>query len=118
MAGKERGEDGRFVQGNSGGPGRPRRAVEDEYLMVLSDAVSLGVWKDIVKRAVEDAKDGDWRARRWLSLYLLGAPRKNMLFDLAVCEGMGKSVEDKVKRGAEIESISDPIARALANMTL
>jgi hypothetical protein len=43
---------GRFTVGNPGGPGRPRRAVEREYLAAMSDAVSLDEWREIVKAAV------------------------------------------------------------------
>jgi hypothetical protein len=43
--------NGRFAVGNPGGPGRPRRAIEREYLAALSDTVSLGDWREIVERA-------------------------------------------------------------------
>lgn len=31
-------------------------------------------WTAIIRRAIEDAGNGNWRARRWLSDYALGAP--------------------------------------------
>jgi len=49
-------DNGRFAPGNPGGPGRPRRAIESEYLATLGDAVSLDDWREIVTRAVSDAK--------------------------------------------------------------
>ncbi len=64
--------NGRFAPGNSGGPGRPRRAVEHNYLTVISDAVSLDDWRTVVVRAVADARKGDARARDWLAKHLVG----------------------------------------------
>src|SRR5262249_55014346 len=61
---------GRFAAGNAGGPGRPRRAVEREFLSALSDAISLEDWQDIVKTAVAAAKQGDSRARDWVTRYV------------------------------------------------
>lgn len=63
---------GRFAAGNAGGPGRPSRATETEYLRVLSDACPPETWQRIVAKAVTDALDGDGAARAWLSRYLLG----------------------------------------------
>ena len=68
----ERDERGRFLRGNGGGPGRPPLMIEADYLTALTDAVLLDDWVKIVERAVADAKDGDNKARSWLSKYLLG----------------------------------------------
>ena len=65
---------GRFAPGNPGGPGRPRRKVERDYLGRMSDAVSLDDWQRITHRAVQDALDGDGTARAWLSRHLLPIP--------------------------------------------
>jgi hypothetical protein len=65
-------ETGRFAPGNPGGPGRPRRAVERDYLGALSENVTLDDWKAVVTTAVKDAKSGDAKARDWLAKYLLG----------------------------------------------
>jgi hypothetical protein len=65
-------KNGQFSEGNSGGPGRPPRRVEAEYLKVTMRTCSLEDWAAIVKRAVLDAKKGDGRARDWLGKYLLG----------------------------------------------
>jgi len=40
----------------------------------LTEVVTPEVWVAIVKRAVEDAKQGDARARAWLADYLIGRP--------------------------------------------
>jgi len=65
---------GRFAPGNSGGPGRPRRATERAYLAVISEACPQDAWREIVARAVADAKAGDAKARDWLAAYLVGRP--------------------------------------------
>jgi hypothetical protein len=77
---------GKFAAGNAGGPGRPPRATEREYLVALSESCSTHDWQEIVTRAVDDAKDGDAKARSWLAGYLIGEPgsRGEMLHSLAV----------------------------------
>ena len=64
----------RFQPGNPGGPGRPKRTTEDRYLRSLESVVSMTDWREIVEKAVTQAKRGDSRAREWLSGYLLGKP--------------------------------------------
>ncbi len=91
---------GRFAAGNPGGPGRPRRLVEADYLAKISESVSLTDWQQIVQKANEDAKNGDWRAREWLTQYLVGREPKHTLFDLAVLEHGGKSLDDDIKSKA------------------
>jgi hypothetical protein len=63
---------GTFAKGNKFGRGRPPRPREVAYLRKLVDSVSLRDWREIAKKAVADAKEGDAAARSWLSLYLLG----------------------------------------------
>jgi len=70
----KRNSDGTFAKGNAGGPGRPPRATESEYLRVLMGACSLDTFREIVERAVTDAKAGDAQARVWLATYLVGKP--------------------------------------------
>ena len=93
MSGRD--SNGRFAVGNHGGPGRPRRVVEVEYLDALSDAVGLHDWREIAQRAVSDAKNGDATARAWLTKHLL--PEKpGGLMDLAVAEHDDRSVDDQI----------------------
>ena len=68
----DRNTNGTFAAGNPGGPGRPRRGVERQYLAAFAEAVSLDDWQAIIQRAVADAKAGDAKARDWLSKYLVG----------------------------------------------
>jgi hypothetical protein len=64
---------GRFVQGNAGGPGRPRRRAGDR-LAAIEAGVTFDVWRRIIARAIADALAGDHRARSWLSRYLIPEP--------------------------------------------
>jgi hypothetical protein len=91
--------NGRFAAGNPGGPGRPRRAVELEYLAILADAVPPGQWKKIVAHAVKDALAGDSKARRWLGEHLLGRQREPLTM-LAVTEAAGTLDDDIRARAA------------------
>jgi hypothetical protein len=71
----DRNSNGRFAPGNPGNrhaKGRPKRAVERRYLQITVGTVSPEDWRDIVTRAVQDAKAGDHQARSWLSKHLLG----------------------------------------------
>lgn len=86
---------GRFAQGNPGGPGRPRRVVELDYLATLGDALTLEDWAAIVRRAVADAKNGSGTAREWVSKYALGANPMG-LFDLARREALGVTSGDEI----------------------
>jgi hypothetical protein len=91
---------GQFAPSNPGGPGRPRRATERDYLAALSEACPPGVWREIIERAVIDAKDGDAKAREWLARYLIGGPKQEAesLLSLAVDEGMDSDpVAEEIK---------------------
>ena len=67
-----RGPNGKFARGNAGGPGRPRRETEREYLEAISEVVKQADWRRIVGKAKEDAIAGDAKARDWLGKYLIG----------------------------------------------
>ena len=66
---------GRFAKGNAGGPGRPKRDVEREYLAQMTANCTLSQFAKIVNKAAEQAIAGDHRARQWLSQYLLPDPQ-------------------------------------------
>jgi hypothetical protein len=72
--GKDRNGNGQFAPGNPGGPGRPRRVAERDYLVTLTEECPPETWRAICRRAVADAEKGDAKARDWLSRYLLGNP--------------------------------------------
>ena len=93
-----RSDNGRFEKGNSGGPGRPRRAIEADYLKAFSDAVPLDAWRTIVSRAVADAQAGDARARDWVARHVLGSEPPTLLSIAATEErtANGEEVVDEV----------------------
>jgi len=64
-----------FKPGQSGNPnGRPKKAREERFLEITLSAVSFEDWKEIIEKAVAQAKHGDGTARKWLSDYLIGQP--------------------------------------------
>ena len=66
---------GRFVPGSSGNPkGRQSKDRETKYLSVAQRVCGFREWREIVLVAVDQAKEGDAQARRWLSEYLIGKP--------------------------------------------
>src|SRR5262245_28501281 len=72
----DRDAKGRFRKGHPGNrnaTGRPPRAVEHDYLSATIGAVSVSEWVAVVVKALDQAKDGDAKARDWLSRVLIGA---------------------------------------------
>ena len=70
---------GQFKPGQSGNPnGRPPKPKEEKFFKTTLSAVSLSDWREIVKKAVEQAKRGNPSARKWLSDYLLGPPQQKV----------------------------------------
>lgn len=65
--GNGRDKGGRFASGSPGGPGRPRREVERQYLDATVAAVPVERWANVVAKALADAEAGDAAARAWLS---------------------------------------------------
>ena len=90
MAKDGRNDKGQFVDGNPGGPGRPPRVIENEYLKVFTENVSLDDWGEIIAKTVELAKDGDNAARSWLSDRLIG---KGGLIAIGELESLVKDAE-------------------------
>lgn len=80
--GDVRDERGRFKKGHPGGPGRPRRQTEEQRLAAFRRAVSQEDWSAIIRRAVEQAKDGDRHARQFLAGYLIGKPTEYVVADV------------------------------------
>ena len=76
----KRDESGKFVKGHTGGPGRPKKEREQRFLEITLSEVTFDDWRDIIRRAVSDAKKGDPAARKFLADYLIGPPvQKNEL---------------------------------------
>ncbi len=60
----------KISKGNKGGPGRPPRPVEEEYLRAISDAISPEDWRAATMALLEKAKAGDTKAFEVLSRYV------------------------------------------------
>jgi hypothetical protein len=86
--------NGRFSFGNPGGPGRPRRVTEKDYLAVLAEEVPPETWRAICRRAAADAKDGDAKARDWIARYLLGPPAELPALGAATTQPEGLKRDD------------------------
>ncbi|MEL7626970.1 MAG: DUF5681 domain-containing protein [Anaerolineaceae bacterium] len=72
---KQRDENGRFVKGHSGNPtGRAPRVREERFYQITLSTVTFDDWKEIVTKAVAQAKSGDDKARKFLADYLIGPP--------------------------------------------
>ena len=112
MKNDRRNTNGTFAKGNAGGPGRPRRAVEVEYLAKLGETVSLADWQKVVAKAKKDAIAGDARARDWLSRFLLGTQPTQSLLDIAAGEAAEISTEEQI----DLRSKQIKEAEMMANM--
>ena len=98
----DRKSDGTFALGNPGGPGRPRLAVEREYLTGFVEGVSRADWQAIIHKAVADAKAGNAKAREWLSKHLVGSD------PIALVELREEFERLKAAMGVEDETGNDP----------
>ncbi len=103
MSNDERNTDGTFAPGNGGGPGRPRRAVELEYLGIVAGVVTLERWQRICEAAAVNAEAGDTAARAWLSKYLLGDTPPT-LFELARRDSAGVTPDAELAAQLEMDS--------------
>ncbi len=113
MSDNGRDKHGRFQVGNAGGPGRPRRAIEREYIGAVSEAVSIDDWRGIISKAREDALAGDHQARQWLTHFLIGDERIS-LTQLAALEHLGLSADLEVAGLADM--IQNPPSAWMANL--
>ncbi len=100
----DRDETGRFLPGNSGSPGRPRRQTEAAYLHATLSACSVEMWGKIVDRAVADALGGDAKAREWLATYLIGksAAVAPSATEALVAELLAQVQDGVLERAAEL----------------
>ena len=104
----DRNTNGRFAAGWCGGPGRPSRSVEAQYLITLRESVPLETWGKICEAAVAQAVSGDAKAREWLANYLIGKP----LQAVEVEEPQGPRLTLWDLLAAIREAVPDPEAQA------
>jgi hypothetical protein len=70
----DRDANGRYLKGHKSNGGRPSRPREEQYYHILMTTVTYDDWRAIINKAIEQAKRGDYQARKWLSDYLAGEP--------------------------------------------
>lgn len=70
---KWREPNGNFKLGNPGGPGRAF-VRQERFLLAINEAVTPVHWNKIIKKAIEQAIDGDRHAREFLAKWLMGQP--------------------------------------------
>jgi hypothetical protein len=116
MSTNGRNGNGRFTHGNPGGPGRPRRPVEHEYLARLNAVVTLDVWQQIVQRAAQDALEGDSKARDFVAKYVLGDDRVSLL-ELAINDRAGMSADVVIGGEAARQKLRAGILRLQCALT-
>ena len=69
----QRDDKGRFLPGQNPNPGgRPKE--RKEYMDILRSTLTPAAWRAICKKAIEQAKDGDKAARKWVAAYAIGRP--------------------------------------------
>ncbi len=71
----ERDGRGRFLPGNPGGPGRPKKEPSNRFHIALEEVVTDREWRRLVRNTLERALDGDLKAMDWLAKHLLGKPK-------------------------------------------
>jgi hypothetical protein len=69
-------------------------------------AVSLDDWTAIVQKAVSDAKDGDAKAREWLTKILIG-DKPSLSIVLAKLETGADDVESEIRRMEENKRMAE-----------
>jgi len=101
---------GGFQPGRSGNPsGRPAYAAE--FTQRLVKLVKRADWRDIVLKAVEQAKRGDSKAREWLSDRLMG--KANQYMDVTSdCEPINLIDFDKLS-DEELTKIGEIVESAI-----
>jgi hypothetical protein len=71
-----RDDHGRFKPGCQAGPGRPKYLTRRELCEFFKEKVTERDMNEILRDAVERAKDGDYRAREWVFRTVKAAERE------------------------------------------
>lgn len=82
---------GRFV--NFAGPGRPRRAVELDFVRDMSDTITRERWRAIVGKVAELAEGGERWAVETVARWVMGSSPP-ALFDVAIRDELGLTSSD------------------------
>ncbi|MCF7960766.1 MAG: hypothetical protein K9M08_08480 [Pirellula sp.] len=75
----------KFQKGNPGGPGRPKTKNTD-YAQLIKDCLTPTAAFQIIDKAIENAKQGDARARAWLFSHVVAPIPKTVLVNEAALD--------------------------------
>lgn len=70
----EREQNGRFAKGNGGGPGRPKKVREEEWLAILTKTVKTEDLEKVFASGLSRAMAGDVQWAKLLLAYGIGLP--------------------------------------------
>ena len=88
--------------------------LKEKYLKKIRTSITLTEWRDIVKKAIEDARRGDYKARQWLSDYLIGKPKQAV----DITTGGEKLTKDDPERiDRAISTFADAIGKILSRQS-
>ncbi len=96
-----RDDHGRFKRGNTFGRGRPRKEIERDYLSAIRDACSSEDVKEIFGKVVEQAKQGDLKAARFVIEQFVGSREPHDLTQIAIDEQLGYDPVEEAVQGAD-----------------
>jgi hypothetical protein len=65
-------QKGNHEQAKRKHPGRHKRAFEEKFIGILRSSVSADDWQQVVAKALDQARNGDTKAREWLSNWMQG----------------------------------------------
>jgi len=74
-----RDDHGRFLRGGGGGPGRPKKSIEEQYAECIKRALSAKDVIDVFHRMLAAAKKGDVSAGKLVLSYTLGLPADSVV---------------------------------------
>jgi hypothetical protein len=94
-----------FKPGGKGGPGRPKRSVEEEYLRIGTEAVPPEKVQAILAKLADQAAAGDVRAAQVVIRFLYGG---DPVLTRKLMAQLAEEIE-RVRRG-ELANGSDPAA--------
>lgn len=95
-----------------------RKALQDAAVARLHDLhvlVTTKRWATIILKAVDQAEEGDWRARKWLGDYLMGPPVQRVEAEVAVSDS--RSFSDEMRSQAVEALLAQSGARRVVDVT-
>jgi aryl-alcohol dehydrogenase-like predicted oxidoreductase len=112
--GDHRDAKGRFAYGHPGGPGRPRRALEQDYLHTLSAACPPERLAGIVERLAVAAERGDQSAIQILLRYLVGNPSAApTLTQMAIAEMANMDPAEREAKALRFQALGEQYLDAI-----